>query len=116
MTRLYLTVVLAAALVSITALQLGTRAQQPSLQPAPQNAQAVKRGGDPPIAPEESSRAQGSKEHSGAPKERQLRKSGGFSVARRPRDANAPPWQPGPIPESISVRVAGSARDEAGRS
>ena len=36
-------------------------------------------------------------------------------VTKRPRDPNAPPWQPPPAPATIPIRVAGVARDEAGR-
>ncbi|MGO9916607.1 MAG: hypothetical protein ACLQIB_18160 [Isosphaeraceae bacterium] len=46
---------------------------------------------------------------------RQPRNSGIQKSAKRPRDANAPPWQPGPIPATVSVNVRGVARDEAGR-
>jgi len=47
---------------------------------------------------------------------RQLRNSEIYikKAARRPRDPNAPPWQPGPIPATIPVDVTGVARDETG--
>jgi hypothetical protein len=34
--------------------------------------------------------------------------------AKRPRDPNAPPWRPGPVPAEIPIRIDGMARDEAG--
>jgi hypothetical protein len=46
---------------------------------------------------------------------RQLRNSMGVAKARQPHDPNAPPWQPAPVPATIPIRVAGVARDEAGR-
>jgi hypothetical protein len=46
---------------------------------------------------------------------RQLRNSGMHEAVRRPRDPNAPPWQPPPVPSTIPIRIAGVARDEAGR-
>ena len=46
---------------------------------------------------------------------RQLRNSGMSKAARRPRDPNAPPWQPALVPATIPIRVAGVARDEAGK-
>jgi protocatechuate 3,4-dioxygenase beta subunit len=46
---------------------------------------------------------------------RQLRNSGMYAAARRPRDRNTPPWQPPPIPATIPIHVAGVARDEAGK-
>jgi len=49
-----------------------------------------------------------------APPNRQLRRSGMTAKMRR-RDPNAPPWRPGPIPETIPIRVSGVARDEAGK-
>ena len=48
-----------------------------------------------------------------APANRQLRYSGKTAKMRR-RDPNAAPWRPGPIPETIPIRVSGLARDEAG--
>ena len=49
-----------------------------------------------------------------APPNRRLRDSGMTARMRR-RDPNAPPWRPGPIPETIRIRVSGVARDEAGK-
>ena len=49
-----------------------------------------------------------------APPNRQLRQSGMYARTGR-RDPNAPPWRPGPIPETIPIRVSGLARDEAGK-
>jgi hypothetical protein len=46
---------------------------------------------------------------------RRLRSTVMSGVARRPRDPNAPPWKPPPIPATIPIRVAGVARDEAGK-
>jgi beta-lactamase regulating signal transducer with metallopeptidase domain len=46
---------------------------------------------------------------------RTLRRSGTHERLRRPRDPNVPPWQPGPIPATIPVRIAGVAQDEAGK-
>ncbi len=46
---------------------------------------------------------------------RQLRHSGMSKVAIKPRDPNAPPWQPPPVPAMIPIRVSGVARDETGR-
>ncbi len=46
---------------------------------------------------------------------RQLRNSEAYKkAARRLRDPNAPPWQPGPVPETIAIEVNGMARDESG--
>jgi len=50
-----------------------------------------------------------------APPNRQLRRSGGIAALRRPRDPNAHQWQSGPLPKTIPIRVAGVARDEAGK-
>ena len=50
-----------------------------------------------------------------SPPNRELRKSGMTYAAKRARDPNAPPWQPGPVPATIPIRVTGVARDEAGR-
>jgi hypothetical protein len=69
------------------------------------NAQTVDRP-SPPAGQEE-------KNHS--LRERALRNSRVRGVMRRPRDPNAPPWRPGPVPAVIPIHIAGMARDEAGR-
>ena len=50
-----------------------------------------------------------------APTRRQLPKSGVTKAARRLDDPDARPWQPGPVPQTIPIDVAGMARDEAGK-
>lgn len=50
-----------------------------------------------------------------SPPNRELRKSGMTKAAIPKREPNAPPWQPPPVPATISVSVAGVARDEAGK-
>ena len=47
------------------------------------------------------------------PAYRKLHHFGPYFSKRRQRDPNAPPWQPLPAPATISVDVAGVARDEA---
>ncbi len=50
-----------------------------------------------------------------SPPNRQLQNSGMGIATKRSRDPNAPPWQPGPIPAAIPIRVDGVAKDEAGK-
>jgi hypothetical protein len=50
-----------------------------------------------------------------APANRQLRRSGVMKAMVKPHDPKAPAWEPGPIPETITIAVSGVARDEAGR-
>ena len=50
---------------------------------------------------------------SGSVTNRQLNRSGMTKAARR-RDNGDRPWQPGPIPATITVDVAGVAKDESG--
>jgi hypothetical protein len=86
------TVGLAAALLVLPVVLVGTyaqRADQPA-SPASQKAEAASRPN------------------------RQLQNSGMSKAARRPRDPSAPPWQSDPVPAMVPIRVAGVARDEAG--
>ncbi len=61
------------------------------------------------------SRPDGQDEKKQSRSNRELRNSGGFAITKRSRDPNAPPWRPAPVPAAIPIRVAGVARDEAGR-
>ncbi len=46
---------------------------------------------------------------------RQPQRGGAAKAATRARDSNAPVWHAGPIPATITIRVAGTAKDEAGK-
>ncbi len=119
------TVGLAAVLLTLPVLLLGTYAQQvaptdrsprqrlrdavkdvnagersPATRPLTTLAKAQKKGPEPPPVDVPN---------------RTLRRSGRIGPARQPADPNAPPWKPGPIPATITVRVTGLARDEAGK-
>lgn len=89
----FATVSLSAAVLVLSMVLVGTRAQDAKQAPAP----AVQKKYDAP-----------------AKAARHDRFSGMMKAEIRPRDPHAAPWRLGPVPAAIPVDVTGVARDEAG--